>query len=150
MKYKIIIPQEEPKLSNICIKCGVDLYATEDKFVCQKHPKECKGIHLSEEPLLTHAAEQKQHIIDIMKSDEELGLYEQTKCYCGHTTYCDCGPLEEPKQECPKSIGDITVDYAIGQLKAIQKCMHLDAELAYKSLPKQGTLEEALYKYLKE
>jgi len=23
---------------------------------------------------------------------------KQTKCYCGHTTYCDCGP-EEPKQE---------------------------------------------------
>jgi hypothetical protein len=23
---------------------------------------------------------------------------EQTKCYCGHTTTCDCGP-EEPKQE---------------------------------------------------
>jgi hypothetical protein len=23
---------------------------------------------------------------------------EQTKCYCGHTNYCDCGP-EEPKQE---------------------------------------------------
>ena len=23
---------------------------------------------------------------------------EQTKCYCGHTSYCDCGP-EEPKQE---------------------------------------------------
>jgi len=22
---------------------------------------------------------------------------EETKCYCGHTTYCDCGP-EEPKQ----------------------------------------------------
>jgi hypothetical protein len=19
---------------------------------------------------------------------------EQTKCYCGHTTYCDCGPKE--------------------------------------------------------
>ena len=27
---------------------------------------------------------------------EEL---KQIKCYCGHTTYCDCGPLEEPKQE---------------------------------------------------
>ena len=49
------------------------------------------------------------------------GLEEQTKCYCGHTTYCDCGleeynpitkqkidmskytagfdPYEEPKQE---------------------------------------------------
>ena len=20
---------------------------------------------------------------------------EQIKCYCGHTTYCDCGPLED-------------------------------------------------------
>jgi hypothetical protein len=25
-------------------------------------------------------------------------MEEQTKCYCGHTTYCDCGP-QEPKQE---------------------------------------------------
>jgi len=24
---------------------------------------------------------------------------EQIKCYCGHTITCDCGPLEEPKQE---------------------------------------------------
>ena len=24
---------------------------------------------------------------------------EQIKCYCGHTDYCDCGPLEEPKKE---------------------------------------------------
>ncbi len=39
--------------------------------------------------------QQKQHIIDMMKSDEELGLYEQTKCYCGHTTTCDCGPEQE-------------------------------------------------------
>ena len=52
--------------------------------------------------------EQKQHLIDMMKSDEELGLYEEnTKCYCGHTTYCDCGP-EEPKQEnCCSPIGHI-------------------------------------------
>jgi hypothetical protein len=25
-------------------------------------------------------------------------MKEETKCYCGHTTYCDCGP-EEPKQK---------------------------------------------------
>ena len=25
-------------------------------------------------------------------------MKEETKCYCGHTTTCDCGP-EEPKQE---------------------------------------------------
>jgi molecular chaperone GrpE (heat shock protein) len=24
---------------------------------------------------------------------------KQIKCYCGHTDYCDCGPLEESKQE---------------------------------------------------
>jgi len=29
---------------------------------------------------------------------------QETKCYCGHTTYCDCGPLEEPKQEIWKII----------------------------------------------
>jgi hypothetical protein len=27
-----------------------------------------------------------------------VGFHQETKCYCGHTTYCDCGP-EEPKQE---------------------------------------------------
>jgi len=50
--------------------------------------------------------QQKQHLINMMYDDEELGLYEEpkqeTKCYCGHTTYCDCGPLEEPKQEIEK------------------------------------------------
>jgi hypothetical protein len=51
-------------------------------------------------------------------------------------------PKEEPKQEWSKSTGDLAVDYAIGQSKAIQKCMHLDAEMAYRSLPKQETLEE--------
>lgn len=36
---------------------------------------------------------QKNHLIKIMKSDEGLELYnEKTKCYCGHTTYCECGP----------------------------------------------------------
>jgi len=24
---------------------------------------------------------------------------KQIKCYCGHTSYCDCSPLEEPPQE---------------------------------------------------
>jgi hypothetical protein len=51
-------------------------------------------------------------------------------------------PKEEPKQEWSKSTGDLAVDYAIGQSKAIQKCMHLAAEMAYRSLPKQETLEE--------
>ena len=40
----------------------------------------------------------KQALVNMMKADEDLGLYDETtKCYCGHTTTCDCGP-EEPKQ----------------------------------------------------
>ena len=49
-EYKIIIPKEEPELTNICIKCGVDLHNT-TAFICQEHPKNCKGIHISEETL---------------------------------------------------------------------------------------------------
>lgn len=48
--------------------------------------------------------QQKQHLINMMHDDEELGLYEEpkqeTKCYCGHTTYCDCGPLEGTCEYC--------------------------------------------------
>jgi hypothetical protein len=59
--------------------------------------------------------EQKQHLVDMMKSDEELGLYEEpkTKCYCGHTTYCDCGPeqdfkdIELPQQERPETLEEV-------------------------------------------
>jgi hypothetical protein len=57
---------------------------------------------------------QKQHLIDMMKSDEELELYEEsTKCYCGHTTYCDCGPeqdfkdIELPQQERPETLEEV-------------------------------------------
>jgi hypothetical protein len=107
--------KENSKLKNICIKCGVDLYATEGRFECQKHPKECKGIILPKETLQEWAdkekekvvseydimpnivygenvgerikikakilskEEQKQHLIDMMKADEELGLYEEPK-----------------------------------------------------------------------
>ncbi len=63
--------------------------------------------------------EQKQHIIDMMRNDEELGLYDEpkTKCYCGHTTYCDCGPeqyfkdIEFPQQERPETLEDASWKY---------------------------------------
>jgi hypothetical protein len=42
--------EEEVKLENICIKCGVDLYYA-STFICQEHPKNCKGIHIDEETL---------------------------------------------------------------------------------------------------
>jgi len=56
-------------------------------------------------PLIEKALEmEKQQIIDayVVANGEliehSIPKEEQTKCYCGHTTYCDCGP-EEPKQE---------------------------------------------------
>jgi hypothetical protein len=33
----------------------------------------------------------------------------QIKCYCGHTSYCDCSPLEEPKQE---TLEEVAENYA--------------------------------------
>jgi hypothetical protein len=57
------------------------------------------NVRLIKQALINIKKGQKQHLIDMIKNDEELGLYDETtKCYCGHTTYCDCGP-EEPKQE---------------------------------------------------
>jgi hypothetical protein len=38
---------------------------------------------------------------------------KQIKCYCGHTSYCDCSPLEEPKQE-ENEIIDISDHDGIG------------------------------------
>ena len=78
-KCKIIIPKEETKLKNICIKCGVDLYATEGRFTCQQ--SECRGIIVSKETLQEWAdkEERKRHLIEIMKGDEELGLYDMVQ-----------------------------------------------------------------------
>ena len=52
---------------------------------------------------------------------------EETKCYCGHTTYCDCGPEEPNPFELPKALSD---------------------DVFYKSLePNQESLEEVAEKY---
>lgn len=42
------------------------------------------------------------HYLSCCRSIEEChcGKYpKQIKCYCGHTTTCDCSPIDEPKQE---------------------------------------------------
>ena len=56
---------------------------------------------------------------------------KQIKCYCGHTTMCDCSPIDEPKQE--------EIDFYAKELM-------LEKERAYK----QETLEEAAERYTKE
>jgi hypothetical protein len=64
---------EEPKLSNICIKCGVDLYYSPN-FTCQEHPKNCKGIHLSEETLKERALKEEpfKHKVKSIPAEEIL------------------------------------------------------------------------------
>jgi len=52
-------------------------------------------------------------IEEYMKIEES----KQIKCYCGHTSYCDCSPLEEPKQFTPEML----VDLKQGLDNAIQK-----------------------------
>ena len=59
---------------------------------------------------------------------EEL---KQIKCYCGHTTYCDCGPLEEPK--------DVVLGYKTSIVAQMLDRIDLEE-------PKQETLEEAAEK----
>ena len=39
---------------------------------------------------------------------------KQIKCYCGHTTMCDCSPIDEPKQETlEKAAHKMLMDYGI-------------------------------------
>ena len=53
---------------------------------------------------------------------------KQIKCYCDHTTYCDCGSLEEPK--------DVVLGYKTSIVAQMLDRIDLEE-------PKQETLEEA-------
>jgi hypothetical protein len=42
-------------------------------------------------------------------------MKQETKCYCGHTDYCDCGLLEEPKQETLEEAAEkLILEYQLG------------------------------------
>ena len=65
--YEIIIPKEE-KLTNICIKCGVDLVEKEGaKFICKD--SDCRGIVLSNETLNHFLATSDVTVKDLQKFD---------------------------------------------------------------------------------
>jgi hypothetical protein len=65
---------------------------------------------------------------------------KQIKCYCGHTIYCDCDPLEEPK------IVTVNVESATGEDLGTVSYIPLP-NVDY--TPKQETLEEAARDYIK-
>jgi len=59
--YKIIIPQGEPKLTNNCPKCGLDLIEREgSKPYCTDI--DCRGIILSNETLKEFAARKQESV----------------------------------------------------------------------------------------
>ena len=70
---------------------------------------------------------------------------KQIKCYCGHTTYCDCSPLEEPKQETleePTMIDDWLNEYGDPEIyKKVEKQLELE-EAAEKVYPNEGFKDE--------
>ena len=81
-------------------------------------------------------------------------------------------PKEEPKQQCkdcndnltdctciedtvdmkqwPESTGDIFSDYAVGESKAIQNSMHLDAEIACRSMYRPETTADYIDRHIVE
>ena len=50
---------------------------------------------------------------------------KQIKCYCGHTTYCDCSPLEEQKQHL---IDIMRGDEELGLYEELQETLEEAAE----------------------
>lgn len=55
---------------------------------------------------------------------------EQTKCYCGHTTYCDCGP-EEPKQETLKKAAEKYANKIWDYSDSNEKTLHANCNKAF-------------------
>lgn len=97
---------EEPKLSNICIKCGVDLYYAPD-FICQEHPKNCKGIHLSKETLQEWASKKEEPKQDLEKEMFEL---EQELDIPSHLRWHNSKPKQETLEEAAMKMYPIKKD----------------------------------------
>ncbi|MEI6797857.1 MAG: hypothetical protein WCO04_01410 [Pseudomonadota bacterium] len=56
---------------------------------------------------------------------------KQIKCYCGHTSYCDCGPLDETKQETLEEVVNNfkKTDVYINEIKQEQERMYSEEDL---------------------
>ena len=60
---------------------------------------------------------------------------KEIKCYCGHTTYCDCGPLEEQTQDNDFLVWDKLFAKLAWKFKPTKSGdMLIDAEAVYKEL----------------
>jgi hypothetical protein len=98
-QHKIILTTDQD-----LIKDGVQ--AIDDEFLewFVKNPS-CEEVELEVDLSKHNGQFQTKYGWKIIIPEEEP-KEEQTKCYCGHTITCDCGPLEEPKQETLKEVAE--------------------------------------------
>ena len=102
--YKIIIPKEEPKqypiggyapgyYSCTCVTCKTEFMG--DKLAVQCEPCAIEMVS-----------------VKIVENNGGCQIEEpkQIKCYCGHTTYCDCEPLQEALEEASLRIGLMEIE----------------------------------------
>lgn len=79
---------------------------------------------------------------------------EETKLQCkdcnDNLTDCTCIEDTVDMKQWPESTGDIFSDYAIGESKAIQNSMHLDAEIACRSIYKQENTADYIDRHIVE
>jgi hypothetical protein len=90
-------------LGSKCLKCG--FIENHDEIGTEDCPK-CHNI--------TYEHLYKNKII-IPQEEPKL-----IKCYCGHTTYCDCGPIEEKQEtleEAAKDFIENTMKYSFNSLE---------------------------------
>jgi hypothetical protein len=95
-EYKIIIPKDEAK--QFTPEMLVDLKQGLDNAIQKSNPlfPNYNFLNKKEEPKYTTSNLDNEKYKDFSVSQEEPKLI---KCYCGHTTTCDCGSLKEPIQE---------------------------------------------------
>ena len=98
----IIIPQEEPKLTNNCPKCGMDLAEREgSKPICTRI--DCGGIILSNETLKEFVAKNQEETKTVFEQLEVGKDFEQEVFELGEETLFQ--PIEPP-------VGDFIVENA--------------------------------------
>jgi hypothetical protein len=151
-KYKIIIPKEEPKgvinIPKITEECGFpkEMWKPkeEPKCTCKEHDPYCCQVHGScptcikkEEPKQGSMSEAvKQVLTDMMKSDEDLGLYEESKQQCKDcsTSLQDCTCIEDTidmKQETLKEVAEKYASKIWDYSDSNEKTLHANCNKAF-------------------
>jgi len=106
--YKIIIPEQEPKQ-----EISEEAKQRAKNYMSLKGALEPKDVVLGYKTSLDAQMLDSQYVdfsdpnADKITSASTTTIKEepkQIKCYCGHTTYCDCGPLEETLEEAAESL----------------------------------------------